>query len=204
MLVIFASITIFAQDGAYQQAMGQALGQFAQAKSAEDLHAAANSFERISTQAEKEYLPHYYAALVLINSSFTMKDVAARDEVIDRALKHVKSAESMSPGNDEVEVLNGYGLMAKMVVDPQNRAPQYSPIIMQSFGKAMGINPENPRALAMMARQEMGTAQYFGSDISKACGLAQKSIPLFEMETEQGFEPRWGKDLAQDILSSCK
>jgi tetratricopeptide (TPR) repeat protein len=202
-LVLFTAIGLFAQNGAYQQAMGKAMAQFGQAKTTEELHAAANNFERIATQAEGEMLPHYYAAFVLINSSFQMQNATEKDQVLDRAMEHVKKAAAISPNNDEVEVLNGYGLMARLVVDPAARGQSYSPRVFQSFGKAMSMNPNNPRAAAMMARQELGTAQFFGSDTSKACGLAQKSIALYDKEKPQGFDPSWGRDLAEEVLASC-
>jgi hypothetical protein len=201
--LFFIAISLFAQNGAYQQAMGAALGQLGEAKTTEEMHAAANTFERIAVQAEGEMLPHYYAALVLINSSFQMQNASEKDKVIDRAMEHVKKAKAIAPNNDEVEVLNGYSLMARLVVDPASRGQNYSSHVMQSFGKAMGMNPNNPRAAAMMARQELGTAQFFGSDPSRACGLAQKSIALFDQEKPQGFDPSWGRDLAEEVIASC-
>jgi hypothetical protein len=201
--LFFIAISLFAQNGAYQQAMGAALGQLGEAKTTEEMHAVANTFERIGAQAEGEMHPHYYAALVLINSSFQIQNATEKDKVIDRAMEHVKKAAAIAPNSDEVEVLNGYSLMARMVVDPSTRGQNYSPRIMQSFGKAMGMNPKNPRAAAMMARQELGTAQFFGSDASRACGLAQKSISLFDEEKPQGFDPSWGRDLAEGVLASC-
>ncbi len=203
LLVLFSSLSAFAQKGGYEQAMGNALTQYGQAKTTEEFHAAANSFERIAEKAKGEMYPNYYAALALITSSFQMQDATEKDKVIDRAMEHVKKADAIAPNNDEVEVLNGFGLMAKLVVDPASRGQSYSPRIMQSFGKAMSMNPNNPRAAAMMARQELGTAQFFGSDTSKACGLAQKSIPLFDQAKPQGFEPTWGRDVAEEVIAGC-
>jgi len=206
LLILFLSINTntFAQNSVYQQAMGEAMGQWGEAKSPEQMREVANSFERISNQATTEFHPHYYAAFVLINSSFAMQQATERDQIIDRAIDHVKKAAALSPGNDEVEVLRGYALMAKMVVDPMSRAQQYSPQIMQSFGKAMAMNPENPRAAAMMARQELGTAQYFGTEPVKACALAAQSLTLFEKEQVEGFNPGWGRDLAEEVSQACK
>jgi hypothetical protein len=203
LLVLLLSIGSFAQDGAYERAMGQALGQFGQAQTAEDLHTTANTFERIASQAPDELYPHYYAALVLINSTFSMKAAGEKDQVLDRAMEHIKKADALAPNNDEVEVLNGFALMARMVVDPATRGQNYSPRVMQSFGKAMSMNPENPRAAALMARQDLGTAQFFGTEPTRACSLAEKSIALFEKENPQGFEPSWGRDLAEGVIQSC-
>lgn len=202
--IFFFSLTLSAQNPTYQKAMGEALTTFAEAQTAADLAASANTFTRIAAAGEGEYLPDYYAALSLINQSFRIKDGAERDLLADNAMAHIEAAEKISPKNVELEVLRGYALTAKMVVDPSTRGQKYSPMIAQHYGKAMQMDPQNPRAAAMMARNELGVAQFFGSEPTKACALAIKSIDLFENETTEGFEPRWGKDLAMEVAAACK
>ncbi len=197
------SIATMAQSPAYQKAMGKALTEMGAAKSAEDLQKVANSFDRISVKADGDYLPKYYAALNLIHQSFYTSGAAEKDAIIEGALSRIKEAQELSPGNDELEVLNGYALMAKMVADPQTRGAQYSPMIMQSYGKAMAMDPSNPRAAALMARMQLGQAQFFGSEPTEACALAQKSIPLFDAEKAEGFNPTWGRNQAEEVLQNC-
>lgn len=201
--LLFLGLTTQAQNPQYMKAMGKALTEMGKAQSAEDIQKVANTFDRIAAQAPTEYLPNYYAALNMIHQSFRTRGTAERDIILDGALERVKTAQGVSPGNDELEVLYGYAMMAKMVADPQTRGQQYSPIIMQSFGKAMGMDPTNPRAMAMMARMELGTAQFFGSEPTKACGMAQQSLELFASEKPEGFEPSWGKEQAEEILQNC-
>lgn len=204
MLVLLPILTIVAQDGAYAKAMVKAFAQMEKAESPDAMLATANTFERISEKATEEYLPSYYAALNLLNYSWTIQDPAERDNTIDRAMELVKKSQEIAPGNDEVEVLNGYALMAKMTVDPANRGQSYSPRIMQSFGKAMQMNPENPRAKIMMAQMELGTAQFMGTDTSKACQMAREGAALLEKEErEKSFEPSWGHESAEQILKGC-
>lgn len=203
--LIFTIALTQAQDAKYEKAMQKAFAEMEAADSAEDIMAVANTFERISQNAESEYLPHYYTALSLLNYNWYLENPSERDEVIDRAMEHVKEAQKLAPQDDEVEVLNGYGLMAKMTVDPANRGQSYSPRVHQSFGKALAMNPENPRALAMKAQMDLGTAQHFGTDPTQACELAQKSVALLEKEERgQDFQPTWGMDTAQRILQSCE
>lgn len=204
LVFFFVSFSISAQDGAYQQAMGKAMTEFGQAKTAEGFKSASNSFARIAENNQGQYLPDYYAALTLITQTFYMKDAAERDAIADKALKHIEAAEKLSPENDELEVLRGFALTAKMVVDPASRGQKYSPMIAMHYGKAMQMDPENPRAAAMMARNELGMAQFFGSEPTKACALAQKSIGLFEKEKVEGFSPSWGKDTALEVAAACK
>jgi len=104
----------------------------------------------------------------------------------------------------ELEVLRGFALTAKLVVDPATRGQQYGPMIARHYGKAMQMDPKNPRAVAMMARNDLGMAQFFGSDPAAACAMAQRSIALFDTETPAGFEPRWGKNVAMEVTATCK
>ena len=204
MLLLMPGLTIIAQDGAYEKAMAKALMEMKAAETPDAMLAAANTFERIGHKATDEYLPNYYAALNLLNYYWTLQDPAQRDEVIDRAMEQVKKAQAISPNNDEVEVLKGYALMAKMTVDPMNRGQAYTPQIMQSFGKAMAMNPENPRAKIMMAQMEKGTAQFMGTDSPKACELARQGAELLNSEKQtDDLQPTWGMDSAQEILKSC-
>jgi hypothetical protein len=204
MLVLVPLITLLAQNGAYEKAMTKALAEMEQAQSPDAMLATANTFERISEKATEEYLPSYYAALNLLNYSWTIQDPAERDNTIDRAMELVKKSKGIAPNNDEVEVLNGYALMAKMTVDPANRGQSYSPRIMQSFGKAMQMNPENPRAKIMMAQMELGTAQFMGTDTSKACEMAREGVALLEKEEKgKSFEPTWGMETAGHVLKGC-
>lgn len=203
-ILIFATLfSATAQNGGYEKAMKKALTEMEAAQSPDAMLAAANTFERIGQKAKDEYLPSYYAALNLLNYNWKLQDAAARDEVIDRAMAQVTSAQELAPGNDELEVLNGYALMARMTVDPMNRAQSYSPRIMQSFGKAMAMDPTNPRAKIMMAQMELGTAQFMGTEPTKACGLAQEGADLLAKEEVKGFEPSWGIDSVNQILEAC-
>lgn len=204
-LVLFLStLALNAQNASYQQAMGQAMGAFAEAQTAEDFDTSANTFARIAAVSEGEYLPNYYAALSLIIQSFYLKDGGKRDQLADRAMEHIEAAEAISPKNVELEVLQGYALTAKMVVDPATRGQKYSPLIAQHYGKAMKMDPQNPRAMALMARNDLGMTHFFGSDPSTACAMAEKSIALFDNESPDGFEPRWGKDVAMEMTAACK
>ena len=60
----------------------------------------------------------------------------------------------------------------------------------------------------MMAQMEYGMAQFFGQGTEKACGLLSASLELFEKEaanfTEDSLDPAWGKEMAEQMLGSCK
>ena len=203
-LILLLSQSLFAQDKAYVSAMRSALAQMETAETPDQIMATANTFQRISQKAQDQYLPHYYAALNILNTNWSIADPAERDAVIDRAMEEVKKAALLAPESDEVEVLNGYALMAKMTVDAQTRGQSYSPRIFQSFGKALSMNPENPRALIMMARMEQGTADFMGTKSETACGMARQGLEILQnTKNEDPLMPSWGASSAQQILNSC-
>jgi len=194
---------IIAQGGAYEKAMGEALANLSNAESPDDLNSVSNDFDRIAMQAEGDLWSNYYAAFAKIRSSFSIQDVEQRDMLLDNVLERISKTQEKHPQSSELEVLRGYALMSKMVVDPASRGQQYSPMVAKSYGKAMSMDQTNPRALAMMARWELGTAQFFGAETTKPCGMAQKSLELFEQDEPKGFEPRWGREVADEVLAAC-
>jgi Tfp pilus assembly protein PilF len=78
---------------------------------------------------------------------------------------------------------------------------------MNTFGRALALDAQNPRAMLLMAQMELGTAQFFGQGPEKACGMVQNSIKLFEQEESRQADatltPVWGKDMAVKIAEQC-
>lgn len=206
--LIFAMVlTAFfakAQTGNFNQAMGKAMQEWSQAEGPADFNDVANSFSRIAAAQDTSYLPDYYAAYVQIIESFYLTDADKRDQILDEAQKHIDRAAKLSPKNSEVEVMRGYQQMARMVVDPATRGQKYSPMAMQSFGKARSMDPSNPRAVIMMARMKLGTAQFFGTGTEEACKLAKQGKDMLDQESRNGFQPHWGDYEANDVLKNCE
>lgn len=194
---------LYAQSSEYEKAMISTIAKLEEAKTADDYIAIANTFDRISAQNPKEIWPSYYSSYALIHNGFYLKELEKRDAIFDKVLAQLKKAQEMDPNNDELQVLQGYALMGKMIGDPATRGQKYSPMVAQSYGKALSMNPSNPRALAMMARWELGTAQYFGTKPTKSCGMAQGSLAIFKNAKMEGIKPSWGKDVAEEVLAAC-
>ena len=95
--------------------------------------------------------------------------------------------------------------MIRLTVDPGSRGPQYSGLAMQSFGRAVALNPNNPRALSLLAQMQLGTAQFFGSPITEACNTNKKALELFDTDQhENPLAPTWGKSVAEAMVTQCK
>ncbi|QSE98787.1 tetratricopeptide repeat protein [Fulvivirga lutea] len=204
-LLVGALFTNAKDKSAYINAMQDQIETFKGSKSQEELQASANAFERIAQKENEEWLPLYYAAHAYIKIGFNNTlSLDERDSYFDKAIALIEKAGEISPNNSELTALKGFALMGKLSADPANRGQTMSPLVMQTFGQAMQQNPENPRALVLMAQMEFGMAQFFGNGTEKACGMANGSLALFEAEASEGINPTWGAGQAQALLSKCK
>jgi len=80
--------------------------------------------------------------------------------------------------------------------------------VMNNFGKALKIDPENPRAAVLMAQMEFGMAKFFNSGTEKACDLVKKSQVSFAGQNQNALKaslmPSWGKFLADKLSKVCQ
>lgn len=203
--LLTAGLALHAQSQeAYVKAMAKGLQTLGAAQSQEDRLAAASQFERIAAKVKDQWHPHYYAALANINMSMNAADLSDKDALTSKAQGYIDTALKLAPGNSEVVALQGYNYMAQLAADPNTRGQAMAPKAMQQFGKAMAMDKENPRAMALMAQMQYGTAQFFGSPTDDACNMARKTIPIFEAEAKgQSLEPSWGKEMAQGLVGQC-
>ena len=203
--LIIASFATQAQDqAAYMQAMVKGLQSMGAERNIENLQASASQFERIAANVNDQWHPQYYAALNYINASMLAEGIKGKDQLLDKARPFIDAALKMQPNNSEVVALDGFYLMAKLAADPNSRGQALSGMASQTFGMAMKLDPKNPRAMALMAQMQYGTAQFFGSSTAGACGMVEKSISLFEAEEKgKSFEPTWGIEIAQGLMSQC-
>jgi len=189
---------------AYIKAMTKGLEALGTAQTQEDRQAAASQFERIAAKVKDQWHPHYYAALTNINMSMNAPDLSTKDAFTDKAQKYLTTALELAPGNADVVALQGYNYMAQLAAEPNSRGQAMAPKAMQQFGKALSLDKENPRAMALMAQMQYGTAQFFGSPTDDACNMVKKSIPIFEaQENGKSLDPTWGKGMAQGLISQC-
>jgi len=202
-MFILYSTTTFANDS-FEKAMLARIAQLDTASSQEQLIAVANAFERIAQKESSEWLPLYYAGLAYTYLGFDQKfTLSEKDKYFAKAEELAANAAEVSANNSEITTLQGFALMGKLSADAANRGQSLSPQVMQLFGKAMAQNPDNPRALYLMAQMEMGVARFFGKSPDKACGMLKQSVVLFEAQPTKGIEPSWGYEPAKAILQQC-
>jgi len=203
--ILVAGLTVNAQSQqAYIGAMSKGLQSMGEARTMEDWQGVAGQFERISAKVSDQWHPHYYAALAYINMSFRANDVSEKDKLTDKAQEYIDVAKKIAPNHSEVVALQGFKYMIELSADPVSRGQNMSQMAMQQFGKALNIDPNNPRANVFLAQMEVGMAQFFGSPTDKACEKGQKALELFNAASkEQTLDPTWGKETAEELVKQC-
>lgn len=203
-LLVTSTFLLQAQDK-YTTSMLKNIDALYKNKTIDEYQASVNAFERIAAVEKNKYEPYYYAAFgdIMIAANETAPE--KKDAWLDLASKAVDKANSLKPNDSEVVALEGFIHMIRVTVDPASRGQEYSGKAFTAFNKALALNPENPRALALLGRMQFGTAKFFGSDINEACATSGKALENFETYKSTGsLAPHWGKTIAEEIKSNCK
>ncbi len=201
---ILMSTVSHAQSEKYIKTMELTIMDLYKAKTAESFDQIINKLTRIGQAEKTQWEPYYYVSLANVFKSFGIQDLQAQDVVLDQAHEALKQAAEISEDNVEIVLFEGFINMIKIGVDPGTRGQTLSPGIMAAFGKAMKMDPNNPRATLFMGQMQIGAAQFFGSGIEVACGLIEKSIELFDSyKPTSSIAPMWGKDSALSYQAKC-
>lgn len=200
-IILLLATSTFAQaQNQYASGMQKALGLWGEGKSVE----AVALFERIGQAEETNWLPMYYAANVLISSSFNSKDVAERTAKLEKAERYIKKAHDLSPDNSEIITLEGVLFTGYVAMDPGTYGMLYSQKIMELHGKAISLDPSNPRAHANSIEYEMGSARFFKQDLAPLCARLQETLVKFDQQkNEDPFAPTYGKERVQQVIANC-
>ncbi len=194
-----------AANDRYTESMQKNIQTVYTAKTSDELQSAVNAFERIGEAEKSKWEPFYYASFGYVMMATREKEAQKKDAYLDLAIKAIEKANTINPGESEIVALEGFVHMIRVTVNPASRGQQYSGMAMQSFGKAVAINPDNPRALSLMAQMQYGTAQFFGSPTTEACSTLQKALEKFDnYSSENPLAPQWGRNMAEGMKEKCK
>jgi len=199
--------TASAQDMSprFQMAMGKTLSKYGQCQTVEDWSALSANFDRIAKKDSAEWLPKYYAVHTLVIASFTATDPTQKDALLDQAYASMDALLEAQGENAEVHVLHAMYYTARLVVDPAGRGQKYSMLSGQAVGKAKALDPNNPRVQYMDIANGMGTAQFFGQDVSTFCAAAKQAYEAFDSYPQASrIHPGWGKDLLAEQAATCE
>ncbi len=196
--------SLLATDIQYIEAMQKNIHVIYTAQSMSDLQEAVNALERIGAAEKNKWEPHYYASFGYIMMANREQDGAKKDVYLDQAMGGIEKAKVINGNDSEVVALEGFVQMMRITVDPGVRGPQYSGLAMQTFGKASALNPDNPRALVLMAQMQFGTAKFFGSPATAACETLDLAIAKFEVSASTNLlAPQWGREMAMALKQEC-
>lgn len=201
-VLLFATISFstFGQS-AYEKGMQNAMGLWSEGKNAE----AVAMFERIASAETDNWLPNYYVALVNTTTAFRTKDKTQMDALLKKAQETLDIELKKQPNHPELLVMQAMIHTAWIAFDPMTNGMKLSGTVMEIYGKAQAIAPDNPRVVFSKAEFEMGSAKFFGTDTKPLCAQAEKSIELFAtFKPESAFHPNWGLDRAQAMVAACK
>ncbi len=204
--LMIISVTGWANDEKYFAQMGKQLQAVYTAKTIDEYQAAVNAFDRIASAEKTKWEPYYYSAYGNIMMAIAEKDITRKDSFLDVALTAVEKGKSIDPIESELIALEGFAHMIRVTVDPATRGQKYSGLAMQTFGKAVGMNGNNPRALALLAQMQLGMARFFNQPPNEACETARKAATVFESNAAPAnpLAPRWGKEMNEEVMKNCK
>jgi hypothetical protein len=203
-VMLFSTTLAKANDSKYAEVMQKNIQAVYTTNDVVEIQNIVNTFERIGDSEKTKWEPYYYAAYGYIMMANREQEPAKKDSYLDLALQGIEKAKAIQPSESEVVALEGFVHMIRVSIDPASRGQQYSGMAMQAFGKAVALNPENPRALSLLAQMQFGMAQFFGSPVTEACVTNTKAIEKFNTGTsENPLAPRWGKGIAEALKAKC-
>ena len=199
-IAFFITSLIFAQTQ-FEQGMGKAMQLWKEGKNTE----ASAMFERIASAEKTSWLPNYYVATVNCFAAFQTKDKEQMSALLSKAQTALTIEMEKNPNNAEIIVMQCMIYTAWMNYDPMTYGMKYSRTVMELYGKAEAIAPENPRVVYGKAEFVIGGAKWTGADVKVLCKEVERSIALFAtFKPETAFSPNWGESRALNQQELCK
>ena len=198
--ITFFLLAIAASAQQYEQGMKNASILWQEGKTKE----AAAIFERIAAAEPETWLPNYNIALLNVTSAFNPKFKEEVPSLLEKAQLALDKELSKDAENAELLVVQALIYTGYIVQDPMTNGMLYSDKVMQTYNKALQLEPNNPRVVAGKAEFEMGGAKYFGGDIKAMCAEIDRAINLFAtFKPESPLHPNWGLERAIQIQKEC-
>ena len=199
--IAFFICSLVAAQGQFEQGMGKAFQLWDEGKNNE----ASDVFERIAAAEKTSWLPNYYVALVNTTTAFRTKDKDQMNLLLSKAQKALTIEMDKNPNNAELLVIQAMIHTAWIAFDPMTNGQKLSGTVMEIYGKALAIAPENPRVVYNKAEFEIGSAKFWGTDTKPMCAQIEKAIRLFAtFKPETPYSPKWGLKRAIEVQNNCK
>ncbi len=202
---VFCLLTLASvgQNKKYAAMMKKNISFLDSAKNDVQFLAAAMSFEKMSIEEKKDWLPNYYAGMAYVRVAFE-KEGEEIDKWADKAEVCIKRADSLSAENAEIYVLKAMCSTSRIMVDPMSRGFMFGKEAYDYSQKAMTIDPNNPRPYANKGQGTFYTPEGFGGGPKKAKPYIEKAIEKYKIFKPQSeLHPNWGEKMCKDLLKKC-
>lgn len=207
-IISFIRISAFAEDAKYVKAMEKNIAMINSENnglSPTAFQDAFNGFERIAGANPKEWLPLYYQSFCEVMIGLQQTENAKKDDYYNKAEALINQADSLQPEQSEIYVMKSFVNSMKISVDPQSRGQQLGMRTGMLLGKAVQLDPQNPRAYYLKGQGLLYTPPQWG-------GGKDKAIPVLEMAIEKyskfkptsSIMPNWGEARCRKALEDAK
>ncbi len=207
-LIVLIAFSAIAEDAKYVKAMEKNIGLIDSANSKGSSNAiqdANNGFERIVAANPKEWLPLYYQSFCEVMMGMRQTENSKKDEYYDKAEALINKADSLQPENSEIYVMKSFVTSMKLSVDPQARGQQLGMRSGMLLGKALQLDPENPRAYFLKGQGLLYTPEQWGGGKDKAIPVLETAVKKFEQfKPKNSILPHWGEARAKSALDEAK
>ena len=172
------------------------------AKEVSELIQVRSQLERFIVAQPQQWLPVYYLAYVDIQLSFRVPAKEDKWQYLDEADKYLnKLSELKETDKSEIYTLKGFRLYSLIASDPQTNGPKYSGEILSNYGTALGINPNNPRAIILSALFKNDMAKFTQQSYENFQKDVDKASTIFAAENATLLTPTWGKSWVDFALA---
>ncbi|WP_421806929.1 hypothetical protein [Flagellimonas sp.] len=197
---VFLAVSFVNAQDRYSKGMEKAFAFWEDQKMMEASHL----FERIATAEPDKWLPYYYVSQINTLISFGETDEAKLSNQLGKAKEFLDVAKAISPNNPELLIQEALINTAWIAFDGATYGMTLSSKNAQLYQKALEIAPKNPRVILSKAEWDMGSARYFGKDITPYCKDVERALELFAtFNSKIPFYPTWGKERAKEVLENC-
>ena len=205
-IILFIALTSFSQSEKFTQAMKKNLGAMDSSfKNPADLLKLANSFERIASAEKNQWLAFYYAAFCQVNVGFMEQDKSKVDAIADKAASLIATADSLAPNNSEISCIKSMIASCHMMVDPMTRWQEYGAESSSNMEASMSQDPSNPRPYYLKGQGLKFTPEAFGGGCATARPALETALEKYAtFKPASELHPSWGKQIAQQLIATCK
>ena len=201
-LMMFGFFLSSAQSDKYMEAMKKNLKLFDSAKTNADYQVLANNFERIGDAEKTQWLPYYYAGLVLATEGWN--DPNMDKDANSTRINGLCDKAATIDNNSEIYALRNMAATQQMMVDPQTRWQTYGMQASKDIEEGLKMNPDNPRLYYLRGESIFNTPPAFGGGKDKAKPVFEKALALFKTEKPKPLYPNWGMQRTEEQLAKCQ